>query len=151
MSQPEELAKIIVYHHEFRTALFLSSLTLSTFLFTMKSFIIQIMKKDVYDTKKHQNNVNDLNRNGIKTEYYSSLRNLSNLITSAIALGILNAFFQFTLGYFDTEFYSWICILTSLLTWILVLIVLTLVSINMSTMISYAEEEAEIANNCSED
>ena len=72
---------IVKYHEEFRTVLFLSSLTLGTFLFTMKAFIIQTIKKEIYDHKKYHERV--LNKAQLEKKppvYYKELRLLSRLI-----------------------------------------------------------------------
>jgi len=138
----ESLPKMVVYHHEFRTALFLSSLTLSTFLFTMKSFIIQTMKSDVYDKDHYQNAIAERNQHGEKKGFYSSLVNFSSFMTLAISMGIFNAFLQITLGYFDSEILVWVCLSSTIISWGIVAWVLYLVSTNMTSMLAIAEDLA---------
>ena len=134
---------IIEYHAEFRTALFLSSLTLGTFLFTMKSFIVQTIKKEIYDHPRHQEKAREL-ASHTKSEpiYYKGLENLSRLIFWSIAAALSNAFIQISLGYFKCTTSAIICLLTSILSWCLVAFVLFQVGKNMQAMIGYAEEDA---------
>jgi hypothetical protein len=135
---------IVEYHSAFRTALFLSSLTLGTFLFTMKSFIIQTIKKEIYDHKRHK----ELARNfasdsGEKPVYYKGLRNLSRLIFWSISIALLNALFQISIGYIDHPAASIFCLATSVISWSILAFVLYQVGGNMTDMIDYAEKDAQ--------
>lgn len=142
MQDQTEISQIILYHREFRTALFLSSLTLGTFLFTMKTFIIQTMKKEVYDTIDYQDVIRYRRTQGQDITYYGSLRNFSRLILAAIITAILSALAQITLGYFETEAIAWICMISAGTSWLLVALVLFHVSANLSKMLDYAERVA---------
>ena len=54
----EEFARLIVeYHNEWRVGLFTASITLASFLFTMKSFVIQTIKEKLYDTESSKSKV----------------------------------------------------------------------------------------------
>jgi hypothetical protein len=133
---------IVAYHHEFRTALFLSSLTLATFLFTMKTFIIQIIKKEVYDHARHQRMADNFaDDKKTSPQYYKGLKSLASLIFWAIVCAVLNASFQCTVGYVDHYAAAIFCILTSVVSWALFAFVLNAVAGNLQYMIDFAEED----------
>jgi small-conductance mechanosensitive channel len=135
---------IITYHHEFRTALFTSSLTLGTFLFTMKTFIIQTIKKEIYDQPIYKAKIeNEAKLSGKSLKYYRSLRLLSRLIFFAIIAALINAFLQITLGYVDCAIAAYTCLLSSFFSWFLFALVLFQVGNNMSDMLAYAEEDSQ--------
>ncbi|MCX2783623.1 hypothetical protein OQJ46_11565 [Microbulbifer thermotolerans] len=135
---------IVEYHVAFRTALFLSSLTLGTFLFTMKTFIIQTIKKEIYDHERHKALARNVaSDSGNNPMYYRGLRNLSRLIFWSIAIALLNAFFQISIGYIEHPAASIFCLLTSAASWALLAFVLYEVGGNMTSMIDYAEEDAQ--------
>lgn len=135
---------IVEYHAEFRTALFLSSLTLGTFLFTMKTFIIQTIKKEIYDHKRHKDFARDLAKDsGCLPTYYGGLRNLSRLIFWSIVIALLNALFQISVGYVKNCYSAAFCLTTSFLSWSIFAYVLYEVGNNMKDMLEYAEMDAQ--------
>lgn len=138
----EKLNHLVTYHAEFRTAIFLSSLTLGTFLFTMKSFIVSTMKADVYDQEDYQELVRQRRKGGMDEEYYGPLKSFSKFITWSIVVAILNAFCQITLGYLNTPTAAAACFTSTVISWCLVGFVLHKVSSNLQTMIDRAEERA---------
>lgn len=134
---------IVSYHSEFRTALFLSSLTLGTFLFTMKSFIIQTIKKEIYDHTRHKANAEQLAADSKSSPiYYRGLKNLSRLIYWSIIAALSNALIQITVGYFQFTLAAIFCLGSSILSWGLVAFVLYQVGKNMEEMLNYAEADA---------
>jgi hypothetical protein len=134
---------IVSYHEEFRTALFLSSLTLGTFLFTMKTFIIQTIKKEVYDHPRHQELAEDLAKDrNEEPSYYCGLKNLSSLILQAIVLALINAFIQISVGYIGHPATASACLISSIISWLAFSRVLFEVGRNMSDMFDYAERDA---------
>jgi len=134
---------LIDWHIEFRSALFLSSVTLGTFLFTMKSFIIQTMKKEVYDNKQYQKVISKRRAENSKEEFYKPLKNLARLIFWSIILAFLSAFSQVSLGYIEKFNSVVICLLIAIVSWVVVIVTLFLVSTNLTQMISIAESEAQ--------
>lgn len=138
------LPGIIAWHQEFRTSIFTSSLTLGTFLFTMKTFMIQTIKKEIYDTSEYQDNIRKRLINGqSNVGYYSPLKRLSRLITASILLAIVNACLQITIGYVERSWVSWLCLTTTLLSWGLVASVLMMVSKNMIEMLEISERKID--------
>lgn len=136
--------ELVEWHKEFRTALFLSSLTLGTFLFTMKSFIIQTVKKEVYDTKEYQEERESMRltareKYADKFEPYTQLKSFAALMKAAILIAFLNAFLQISVGYAENVYAASICLLSSLVSWGFVAVVIHQVANNMQQMIQIAE------------
>ena len=134
---------LIDYYTEFRSAIFISSVTLGTFLFTMKTFIIQTMKSEIYDSVEYQKGIRDLRSEGMSTGYYTQLRNFSAVLFYSIFLAFLNAFLQITLGYINHSLAVYVCIAFSFFSWGLVLIALYLVSENLKKMLDISERRAQ--------
>lgn len=143
MSEIVELSKAVIeYHDKWSVALFSTSITLASFIFTMKSFVIQTVKKNVYDTKQHKYLVKKRRFSGANTDYYGGLRRLSNLLKWTILLAIFNSICQLTLSIFNNLYASLFCIVVSLVLAILFSYVVYFVSLNITEMISLAEKKA---------
>lgn len=129
------------YYEEIRTALFLSGMTLGTFIFTMKSFMIQIMKKEVYDKKSYQEKIKQFKSTGKDIECYKPLKQLSRSLLAAITLSFLSASLHITIGLSDNTSMIALCLGITVISWISVGTAITLVSLNLRKMINISEEE----------
>lgn len=139
-----EIPAIVEYYNSFRSALFISSITLGTFLFTMKAFIIQTMKKEVYDKKSYQDSIKSRQREGKKGEkIYGQLDTLRRVLFWAIATSLFNAMIQLSLGYFEAVWSVTICLFTTLISWCFMACALLLVSSNLEKMITLSEPLSE--------
>jgi hypothetical protein len=133
---------LVEFYQSLRPAIFTTSLTLGTFLFTMKTFIIQTMKKEVFDKPFYKQQVMArINGGKPKDTLYGSLRNFKTVLFLAIITAILNAFFQVTVGYIDTDCAAWACFGSTLVSWSFVGGCLWLVSKNLTSMLKYGELE----------
>lgn len=142
----EELANIIIkYHSDWRVGLFTASITLASFLFTMKSFVIQTIKEKIYDKKSYKDKVKQRrdSESVPKTEYYGALKRLSFLLKWTILIALINAIFQLTLSYFSSPWFAVICLATSAVTALLFFVVVWIVSENINDFISNSEAEAQ--------
>lgn len=141
---------LICYYQDLRSAFITSSVTMGTFLFTMKSFVIQTMKRDLYDKDEYQQAIAQRRGEGKKSEtYYGQLNRLRSLMLSAIVVAFINAGVQVIFG--DTN-QLWIvqaCFLVTGFSWILVLASLFVVSHNLKEMIAISERLAQKKENCS--
>jgi len=138
-----ELSKAVIeYHDKWSVALFSTSITLASFIFTMKSFVIQTVKENVYDTEQHKSLVKKRRFSGASTDYYGGLRRLSNLLKWTITLAIFNSVCQLILSIFSNVYVSLFCIVISLLLAILFWYVVYFVSLNITEMINLAEKKA---------
>lgn len=138
--------ELVDYYSEIRTALFLSSMTLGTFIFTMKSFIVQVMKKEIYDKKEYQNSVKQIKETGKSVSCYRPLRNLSRILTETIVLSFIAAGLHISLGVLNQDWTAQLCIAVTLVSWVLVATSIFLVSRNLRKMIDISEEQFEDEN-----
>ena len=146
----EEFARLIVeYHNEWRVGLFTASITLASFLFTMKSFVIQTIKEKLYDTESSKSKVKQRrdSESVPKTEYYGALKRLSFLLKWTILVALINSILQLTLSYFNSPWVALVCLTTSLLTALLFSLVVWIVSENISDFITNSEREAQEKEN----
>lgn len=138
------LPTIVAYYLEYKTAIFTSSLTLGTFLFTMKTFVIQTMKREVYDSAAYQKMVSDRIEAGSSGEtYYGQLANFKQLLFYTIIFSFSNALLQLILGYFRTVTTTIICFATTGVSWSFAIWALILVSKNLSLMIDISEKNVK--------
>ena len=146
----EELACLIInYHNEWRVGLFTASITLASFLFTMKSFVIQTIKEKLYDTEISKSKVKQRrdSESVPKTEYYGALKRLSFLLKWTILVALINAIFQLTLSYFNSPWIALVCLTTSLITALLFSFVVWIVSENINDFITNSERDAQESEN----
>ena len=85
---------IIEYHSKWSVGIFTSSITLASFLFTMKSFVIQTVKDKIYDSPSYRDKVKQRRDSGSRIEYYGGLKRLSFLLKWTILIALVNAMFQ---------------------------------------------------------
>lgn len=117
---------------------------MGTFLFTMKSFVIQTMKRDLYDKEEYQQAVAQRRREGKKGEtYYGQLDSLRSLMLWAIIVAFVNAGIQVAAGDTSQVWVVQVCFLVTTLSWLLVLASLFVVSHNLKEMIAISEKLAQ--------
>ncbi|WP_114763107.1 hypothetical protein [Vibrio cholerae] len=143
MILPEYALLIIEYHSKWNVGIFTSSLTLASFLFTMKSFVIQTVKDKIYDTQGYRDKVKQRRQSGANIEYYGGLKRLSFLLKWTILIALINAMFQLCLSPFNNVWLSIVCLSTSGITGILFFVVVWIVSENMKDLIEQAEKKSE--------
>lgn len=144
------LCDLVSYHEDLRASFFLSSMTLATFLFSMKSFIVQTLKKEVYDTDEYQERVSLVlaDIEGTRRHeagydsYYGGLKRFTVLLSAAIYTALFGAVLQISIGYIGEWWSAAICILVTFFGWLLFLSSMVAVSRNISDMITIAENAA---------
>jgi hypothetical protein len=136
------MSEIISYHQSIKSSLFISGFTLGSFLFSMKSVIIKTMKEEIYDQADYKNDVDTSNKLLKKTGYYDSLKNFSNLLFWAISLSFVSAIINITLGYFKTSWTTMLCIIVTLVAWVIIGRALYYFQSNWSKVFEYAENKA---------
>ncbi|EGR3375921.1 TPA: hypothetical protein I7203_16255 [Vibrio vulnificus] len=139
-----EIASVILdYHSKWSVGIFTSSLTLASFLFTMKSFVIQTVKDKIYDSPSYKDKVKQRRESGSDVEYYGGLKRLSFLLKWTILAALINSMLQLCLSPFENVWLAIICLLASVFTGILFFSVVWIVSENMRDLIEQAEQKAE--------
>jgi|GEM_PF-2809518 len=143
MISPEVTLSILEYHSKWSVGIFTSSITLASFLFTMKSFVIQTVKDKIYDTPSYREKVKQRRESGSNVEYYGGLKRLSFLLKWTILIALTNSMFQLCLSPFKNVWLAIICLVTSIITGLLFFSVVWIVSENMRDLIEQAEQKAE--------
>ena len=134
------LSDLLCYYQDLRSAFITSSVTMGTFLFTMKSFVIQTMKRDLYDKPEYQAVIAQRRKEGKKNDsYYGQLNRLRSLMLWAIVVAFFNAGVQVLYGNTDQEWLAALCFLVTGVSWVLVLACLMVVSHNLKEMIVISE------------
>ncbi|WP_444940251.1 hypothetical protein ACJJI3_15935 [Microbulbifer sp. ZKSA004] len=136
------LSKLIQYHEEFRTAIFVSGFTIGSFLFSMKSFILKTMKDDFYDSEDYQEKISQARKLGSDVGFYTPLKNFSRLLLCAIVLSFLSALSQISIGYISNPWAVIFCLILAFISWVLVAIAIYYVGENWSSAIDLAEKKA---------
>ncbi|GEA61030.1 hypothetical protein VCO01S_22230 [Vibrio comitans NBRC 102076] len=134
---------ILEYHSKWSVGIFTSSLTLASFLFTMKSFVIQTVKDKIYDSPSYRDKVKQRREAGSRVEYYGGLKRLSFLLKWTILVALINSMLQLCLSPFNNVWLAIICLFTSVITGFLFFSVVWIVSENMKDLIEQAEQKAE--------
>ncbi|MCA2019089.1 hypothetical protein LDJ79_23475 [Vibrio tritonius] len=140
----QEIATLILsYQSKWSVGLFTSSITLASFLFTMKSFVIQTVKDKIYDTESYKDKIKQRRASGSNIEYYGGLKRLAFLLRWTILLALINAMFQLFLTIFHCVWLAILCLTTSAITGLLFFFVVWVVSENIRDLITQAEKKAE--------
>ena len=109
----------------------------------MKSFVIQTMKRELFDLPDYKLEVAQRRSEGKKKEeYYGPLNRLRSLMTWAIVVAFINAAINVFLGNTTSPEVAWLCIGSSAFSWSLVIGCLYFVSTNLGIMINRSEKNA---------
>lgn len=140
---------ISYFYQHYGPALFTASVTIGVFVFTMKSFVVQGLKKEVYDNPRYSDYVRALNnlasRGGGSVvrsagrAVYEPLQNLAHALTLSIVAALLNALVQLLLPLFSQQWVLWICFFANAATWFVLGRAVHLVTRNISIMLRFSE------------
>jgi len=140
-----ELNDLVAYHKEFRTSLFVSGITIGSFLFSMKTFILKTMRDDFYDNQEYQSRVRERRGLGQMIGFYDPLKNLSRLLLASIVMSFISAISQISIGYLSCPLTVILCLLLALISWAFVASSIYFVSKNWSAALDLAETKAQKA------
>lgn len=133
-----------VYSESFRDNIFTSFLTLSAFLFSLKTFIIMKMKESVYDSPRYVEEHNKAKQIDVDKSLYAPLKNLSNLLHYTIVFAILTAFTQLSFGLVNEWWAMFTCMILCFYTLMLFVYDLLLIKANLDTWFKYIEEDKNL-------
>ena len=97
-SQPTVDVFYSFYAASLRGVLFTGFLTLSGFLFSMMTFIVINMKKEVYDTDQYMQEISTKRELNPKLTQYGPLRRFSRFLFWSVLSSLLTAVSQLTVG-----------------------------------------------------
>lgn len=132
-------AIMLFYQQSLRQPLFAGLLTVSAFLFSLKTFIIVTMKTNVYDTAEYEKDWRDKLSLNPDIKRYAPLRNFALLLFFAVLVTLTSAVLQFTLGFFDTPPAAIICMATAVWSLLMIFVALFLLQINLRSWFRFLD------------
>lgn len=133
------ITDILSYYDSVKGYLFVTSITVGAFLFTMKTFIIQTMKKEVYDTNAYGKEFASAKLSNKKLNRYKQLNHLRLFLFLAVAFTLGSGLIQLVLGFFVNIYIVLICFFVAFVSWVMVFIALILVNNNLKYMLTYSD------------
>lgn len=138
-----EFKCLLVFFDKFNTSFFTASITLGAFLLSMKTFIIQIMKSEVYDKDSYKRNIEKINSSlpdNKKIQRYKPLSHLKIVLTATIYISFLTALLQLVATLFPKKWLIYTSLLGMLVTFICVFIAIFLVSGNLKKLLAIKDD-----------
>ena len=134
-----------ILYDRLRPAILTGFLTASGFLFAMKTFIVVMMKRDVYDSEAYGALIAELRTIDKGKRYYGPLQNLRRLLFCAILCCLSTSLLDITLGLVHHWLIAAICISAAVLSIALVMASVVLVNRNVCAWLT-AEEKKKTPN-----
>ena len=103
------------YADALRSNLFAGFLTLCAFLYSVKTFLLVTLHKDVYSTVEYGNRVKKLSTTKKPIARYGQLRRLNRSIFWAVWLTFIAAILQLTIGMIDANWAAVLCVAISVI------------------------------------
>ncbi len=140
-----EAAQAVVefYSDNLRASLFSGFLTLSGFLFSVKTFIVINIKRELYDSELYRRRILDLRKVNPNLPFYGPLVRLSHLLFSSVVLSLTTAVAQLTLGFIQSPVTVAICLLLAATTIVVLAKVMFIIRSNLLQWIGFYEKLAE--------
>jgi hypothetical protein len=133
------------YVDNLRSNFFAGFLTLGTFLFAVKTFIVVKLKEDVFDTDFYRVRLKKMRSlsGGKKLAHYAPLKNLTGLLFYAALSSLVCAVLQATLGLIERPWCAVICILSAIIAVVLLFFSLVQVKRNLDLWLEELEKLSE--------
>src|SRR5262245_14678867 len=130
------------YASNLRGGLFTGFLTLSGFLFAVKTFIIVNMKKELYDTPNYRKRVRELRILNPALTVYGPLGRLSILLQGVLCAALCTSISQFTIGLIPHRLAAIFCLSLVAVTVGLLVWALIVIRANLSDLFTAWEDSA---------
>jgi len=132
------------YAANLRNCLFTGLLTIGTFIFAVKTFIVIKLKEDVFDTEYYQERWRKHQKLSPDKEisHYGPLKNLTSVLFYASVLSLTSAVLQVTVGLAGSKWSTILCIFFALASLTLLFISMILVKINLNVWLEDLEQRA---------
>ena len=136
----EELYKI--FQSDFRTNFFSASMTLTGFLFAVKTFIVIKMKEDIFSQDFYKKRVEKARKRSPKKDIprYKPLKNLSRFLFYSMSSSLISAILQLSVGLIDNSWASLVCIIAFVASLIFIGISMYLVKANFDVWFEELEK-----------
>lgn len=131
------------YSDNLRNNLFTGLLTMGTFLFAVKTFIVVKLKEDVFDTDFYHERVKRHRKHNPKKviPYFAPLRRLTNLLFYAAIGSLLSAILQLTLGLVSSGWAALLCVFSAVVAVALLIASMMMVKRNLDVWIEEVEKQ----------
>jgi hypothetical protein len=145
MTDPVTLSTF--YAENLQSSFFAGFLTLGTFLFAVKTFIIVKLKEDVFDTNFYRKRLNRQQSLNAKKHvpHYKPLKNFASLIFWSAIISVATSILQLTVGLVDNFWCSLFCIIMAGASIVLLISSLIVVKININIWLASIEESSQEA------
>lgn len=100
---------LAVVYAKVQMPFFTGFLTTSSFLLSLKTFILLRLKQNIYDTKSYEKTVRDMQALRPSLAYYGPLSRLSDALVFAVLLTLTCSLSQVTLGFVPGVYTAAIC------------------------------------------
>ncbi len=133
------------YAQTLRNSLFTGLLTIGTFLFAVKTFIVIKLKEDIFDTPFYRERVERHRRakpSG-NISQYGPLKRLTSVLYYASVVALFSAVLQLTVGLFEAAWSAVLCIVSALVSISLLFTAMFLVKRNLNIWLKELEKKAE--------
>lgn len=131
------------YAKNLRGSLFSGFLTLSGFLFSINTFIVVNMKKELYDHEDYLKRVVLMRTAMSAMTVYGPLRRLSRLLLLAVCSSVAASVVQFTVGLVRTWYTATFCLLVPIVAIVYLAKVLVAIRRNLRDLFEFQEELAD--------
>ncbi len=131
------------YAEALRPNLFAGFLTLCAFLFSVKTFLLVTLQKDVYGTPSYGARVKKLKELKPSLSRYGQLKRLNGTIFWAVVLTFVAAVLQLTIGLFNCNWAAAVCVAVSVIAGIDVGYNILLQRIVIADWIGFLEEQPD--------
>lgn len=131
------------YGKNMRGSIFSGFLTLSGFLFSVNTFIIVNMKKELYDQAGYLSRFEQQMAFNPKRTLYGPLHRLSNMLILSVASTLATSVCQFTIGLIPKWYASLACLFVAAASIAILVYVLKVIWDNLKDLFEFLDKEAE--------
>jgi len=138
---PESRYAVLAFFQEkMRQPLFAGFLTASTFLFSLKTFIVVNMKQHVYGTPEYEREWRGKLALNPSMKRYEPLRNFALLLFLSVLVSLACAISQFTIGLVDAPLAAFLCLALSIWSLLMIFFSLILLQMNLRSWFRFLDE-----------
>jgi hypothetical protein len=130
------------YARNLRAGLFTGFLTLSGFLFSVNTFIVVNMKKELYDHEGYRERVETQRSLNNKLTIYGPLKRLSRLLQIAVASALVASVMQFSVGLIAHWVAPAMCMGAAIAAVAILATTLFVIKTNLQNLFEFLEAEA---------
>ena len=131
------------YSSYLRGSLFSGFLTLTGFLFSVMTFIVINLNKELYASPYYLKKIKELRKYRKDIPIYASLKRVSKFFVISVFLSLITAISHLTIGLINSNWAAIVCLALSGLSIILLLLVINVIRENINALFVYLEAKAE--------